>query len=115
MLRLQNMLHSTDSIVLPATMLLISSSLVAYQHFSDGDTSRTSVRNFLLKVFVSMVPLAILELKVPRCADPVGLFAKFSSKVMMMHIAFLALRWGGIIWGVQLDHFRFDVAMLLVA
>merc|ERR1719245_2566008 len=33
----------------------------------------------------------------------------------MMHVAFLMMRWSGTLWGVQLDHFRFDAAMLLVA
>merc|ERR1719221_461859 len=96
-------------------MLLVGSSLVAYQHCTHWDTSRSSIRNFLIKILVSMVPLGILEFKVPRCADPVGLFAKFSTKVMMMHIAFLTLRWGGTFWGVEIGHPRFDAAMLLVA
>merc|ERR1719362_216223 len=96
-------------------MLLISSVLVAYQHCSDVDASRHSIRNFLIKLLVSMVPLAILEFKVPKCTDPVGLFAQFSTKVMIMHVAFLALRWGGTFWGVQMGHPLFDSAMLLVA
>merc|ERR1719221_1258157 len=94
-------------------MLLVGSSLVAYQHCTHWDTSRSSIRNFLIKILVSMVPLGILEFKVPRCADPVGLFAKFSTKVMMMHIAFLLLRLT--LNGVEAGNRRFDTGMLLVA
>jgi len=115
LLKLQNVLHSTDSVVLPATMLLIASSLVAYQHFMSSDTSRTSTRNFLIKILISMIPLAILELKVPKCADPVGLFSRFSTKVMLMHAGFLLLRFSSILWGVNRINEKFDTVMLVVA
>jgi len=91
-LKVQNILHSTDSVVLPCSLLLVGSCLVVYQHMTDSDTSRHSVRNFLAKILVSMVPLAFLERKILQCSDPVGLFAKFSAKVLLMHACFLGLR-----------------------
>jgi len=115
LLKLQNVLHSTDSIVLPATMLLLGSFIVAYQHCTHGDTSRTSARNFLIKILISMVPLAILEVRVPKCADPVGLFSRFSTKVMMMHAGFLALRFSSVLWDLEAHRPWFDTVMLLAA
>eukprot|EP00413_Alexandrium_margalefii_P029379 CAMPEP_0204564480 /NCGR_PEP_ID=MMETSP0661-20131031/34909_1 /ASSEMBLY_ACC=CAM_ASM_000606 /TAXON_ID=109239 /ORGANISM="Alexandrium margalefi, Strain AMGDE01CS-322" /LENGTH=306 /DNA_ID=CAMNT_0051572127 /DNA_START=86 /DNA_END=1006 /DNA_ORIENTATION=- len=91
-LRVQNMLHSTDSVALPVSLLTVGSLLVVYQHMTDEDTGRHSVRNFLAKLLVSMVPLAFLERKILQCKDPVGLFAKFSAKVLLMHACFLGLR-----------------------
>eukprot|EP00413_Alexandrium_margalefii_P021117 CAMPEP_0204576926 /NCGR_PEP_ID=MMETSP0661-20131031/42058_1 /ASSEMBLY_ACC=CAM_ASM_000606 /TAXON_ID=109239 /ORGANISM="Alexandrium margalefi, Strain AMGDE01CS-322" /LENGTH=307 /DNA_ID=CAMNT_0051585725 /DNA_START=68 /DNA_END=991 /DNA_ORIENTATION=+ len=91
-LRVQNVLHSTDSVALPVSLVAIGSFLVIYQHMTDEDTGRHSVRNFLAKILVSMVPLAVLERKILQCTDPVGLFAKFSAKVLLMHAFFLGLR-----------------------
>lgn len=91
-LKVQNILHSTDSVALPCSLLLVGSFLVLYQHMTDEDTGRHSVRNFLAKILVSMVPLAVLERKILQCSDPVGLFAKFSAKVLLMHACFLGLR-----------------------
>lgn len=85
-------MHSSDSVLLPAVLVTVSSILVIYQHFADADTSRHSVRNFLAKILISMVPLVILEKKILQCPDPIALFAKFSAKVMLMHAAFLCLR-----------------------
>mmetsp|Transcript_59397 Transcript_59397/g.176697 ORF Transcript_59397/g.176697 Transcript_59397/m.176697 type:complete len:307 (-) Transcript_59397:110-1030(-) len=91
-LKVQNVLHSTDSVALPCSLLAVGSFLVMYQHMTDEDTSRHSIRNFLAKVLVSMVPLAFLERRILQCSDPVGLFAKFSAKVLLMHAFFLGLR-----------------------
>lgn len=115
LLKLQNTLHSTDSIVLPVSMLLLGSSMVAYQHCTHWDTSRTSVRNFLIKILVSMIPLAILEMKVPKCADPVGLFSRFSSKVMLMHVGFLAIRWSSTLFDARMEAYYFNTTMLVLA
>mmetsp|Transcript_35602 Transcript_35602/g.98602 ORF Transcript_35602/g.98602 Transcript_35602/m.98602 type:complete len:307 (-) Transcript_35602:139-1059(-) len=90
--KVQNILHSSDSIALPCCLLLVGSCLVLYQHMTDDDTGRHSVRNFLAKILVSMLPLVLLERKILACADPVGLFAKFSAKVLLMHACFLGLR-----------------------
>jgi len=91
-LKVQGILHSTDSVALPVSLLLVGSSLVVYQHMTDDNTGRHSVRNFMAKILASMVPLVILERKILQCADPVGLFAKFSAKVLLMHACFLGLR-----------------------
>mmetsp|Transcript_86838 Transcript_86838/g.281195 ORF Transcript_86838/g.281195 Transcript_86838/m.281195 type:complete len:314 (-) Transcript_86838:296-1237(-) len=91
-LRVQNILHRSDSVLLPVSLLLVGTSLVTYQHLTDSDTGRHSIRNFLAKILVSMFPLAILEKRILSCSDPVGLFAKFSAKVLLMHACFLGLR-----------------------
>jgi len=91
-LKVQSFLHHSDSIALPCFLLFVGSVLVVYQHMTNPDTGRHSVRNFLMKILVSMTPLAVLERKILQCKDPVGLFAKFSSKVLLMHAFFLGLR-----------------------
>jgi len=90
--RVQGLLHGTDSVLLPCALLSVGAGLVCWQHMTDDDTGRHSIRNFLAKILVSMLPLAILECKIVSCADPVGLFSRFSVKVLLMHFCFLALR-----------------------
>eukprot|EP00416_Gambierdiscus_australes_P022118 CAMPEP_0171064592 /NCGR_PEP_ID=MMETSP0766_2-20121228/6386_1 /TAXON_ID=439317 /ORGANISM="Gambierdiscus australes, Strain CAWD 149" /LENGTH=307 /DNA_ID=CAMNT_0011520643 /DNA_START=63 /DNA_END=986 /DNA_ORIENTATION=- len=92
LLRLQNALHGSDSVALPGCLLLVGTSLVMYQHMTDNDTGRHSVRNFLAKILASMLPLALLERRILSCVDPIALFAKFSAKVLLMHACFLGLR-----------------------
>jgi len=90
--RVQGLLHGTDSVLLPCALLSVGAGLVCWQHMTDEDTGRHSIRNFLAKILVSMLPLAILECRIIACADPVGLFSRFSSKVLLMHTCFLFLR-----------------------
>eukprot|EP00416_Gambierdiscus_australes_P026941 CAMPEP_0171058400 /NCGR_PEP_ID=MMETSP0766_2-20121228/2475_1 /TAXON_ID=439317 /ORGANISM="Gambierdiscus australes, Strain CAWD 149" /LENGTH=308 /DNA_ID=CAMNT_0011513675 /DNA_START=83 /DNA_END=1009 /DNA_ORIENTATION=+ len=92
LLRVQSALHSSDSIALPSSLLLIGTILVVYQHMTDDNTGRHSVRNFLAKILASMTPLALLERKILSCVDPIALFAKLSAKVLLMHTCFLGLR-----------------------
>jgi hypothetical protein len=90
--RVQNMVHKGDSVVLPGALLLCSCLFVIYEHLSLGEYGRTTVRNFLFLILLSMLPLGFLETKILSCADPVGTISKFSGKVLMMHASFLALR-----------------------
>jgi len=116
LLRLQKSFRGTDSIVLPTTMLFLGASLLAYQYFTDVHNELSAARIFLTKLLVSMAPLVILELQVPKCVDPVGLFAKFSTKVMLMHVLFLALRSvPTFMYDSETDVHRFDWTMLVIA
>lgn len=90
--RVQGALHSSDSIVLPCSLLLAASSLVVYAHATEDNPGRNSIRNFFAKILVSMLPVAFLERQILRCSDPVGLFSRFSGKVLLMHACFLGLR-----------------------
>mmetsp|Transcript_48135 Transcript_48135/g.111473 ORF Transcript_48135/g.111473 Transcript_48135/m.111473 type:complete len:306 (+) Transcript_48135:60-977(+) len=92
LLRVQSFLHSSDSVLLPCVLLGVGSFLVLYQHLTDDDTGRHSVRNFLAKILISMLPLVLLERAILACADPIGLFGEFSAKVLLMHVCFLGLR-----------------------
>jgi len=94
-LKVQGVLHSTDSVALPCSLLLAAALTFLYQHLTDPSTGRHSTKNFLAKMVLSMVCLAVLERKILRCEDPVGLFAKCSAKVLLMHGCFIALRLGG--------------------
>lgn len=59
----------------------------------DHDSGELKV--FLALVLVQMLPLAFLEMKILRCADPVGLLCKFGPPVLLMHVCFLSLRVAG--------------------
>jgi hypothetical protein len=91
-LRLQNMLHSSDSLLVPGALLLCAVFTVMYEHFTLEKYSTTATRNFLALILVTMLPLVFLEKKVIACADPVNQICKFSGKVLLMHACFLALR-----------------------
>jgi len=89
----QNILHQKNSPVVPGMLMLISGSLIVHRHMTqeneDGDDH---LKTFLGMILIQMIPLVILELKVISCADPVGLFCKFSGPVVLMHGVFLAFR-----------------------
>lgn len=88
--RTQGLLHSSDSVILPAALLIMAVGSAIYQHMTSKYD--TTIRNFLVMIFLSMLPLAFLEKKLLACVDPVGLLYKFSTKVLMMHAGFLILR-----------------------
>ena len=76
------------------------------------------MRNFLVQILVSMIPLATLEFKLLMCSDPVGLFSAFSAKVMLMHFSFLALRMSSLLFDdIQLSYCTFNwmVSLITVA
>jgi hypothetical protein len=50
------------------------------------------LKTFLGMIVVQMLPLAALEMKIMSCADPVGLFCKFSMPVTLLHGLFLGMR-----------------------
>jgi len=88
----QGVLHKHPQVV-PAALLLLSSSLVVYRHvthetYGDEDVLKT----FLAMILVQMLPLLILEVKIMSCADPVGLFCKFASPVTLTHLIFMGMR-----------------------
>mmetsp|Transcript_8922 Transcript_8922/g.26212 ORF Transcript_8922/g.26212 Transcript_8922/m.26212 type:complete len:313 (+) Transcript_8922:79-1017(+) len=92
LLRVQGVLHSSDSVLLPVVLLIGGTGLVIHAHMTSHITGRHSTKAFLMKLLISMLPLAILERKMVSCADPVRLFSRFSAKVLMMHACFLGLR-----------------------
>eukprot|EP00421_Protoceratium_reticulatum_P007667 CAMPEP_0168371840 /NCGR_PEP_ID=MMETSP0228-20121227/7976_1 /TAXON_ID=133427 /ORGANISM="Protoceratium reticulatum, Strain CCCM 535 (=CCMP 1889)" /LENGTH=315 /DNA_ID=CAMNT_0008384735 /DNA_START=63 /DNA_END=1010 /DNA_ORIENTATION=- len=92
LLRVQGLLHGTDSVLLPMALLLCAGGLVTYQHFGTNDSGRNSIKTFLAKILLGMLPLVIVEKKVVSCADPIRLFSRFSTKVLLMHASFLGLR-----------------------
>lgn len=116
-------LHKTDNIIIPATLLMISVSMAMYQHVTDRDTGDTSTRNFLILIFLSLFPLAFLEKKLMACKDPLGMISKFSTKVLMMHVGFLFIRFlSGILYfdyQTRFFHYRsrasFVVASIMLA
>jgi len=108
MWRTQDALHSKNSPIVPALLLLVAVSLVVYSHVTyagmqqDPDRRHNGsplsiikedhLKTFLCMILIQMVPLAILEVKIMSCADPVGLFCKFAVPVTLIHVVFLAMR-----------------------
>jgi len=90
--KVQNVLHSSDSIALPGLLLAIASALVIYQFMTEEETGRHTIKTFLAKLLVSMLPLVVLETKFLSFPDPVGLMSRFSIKVLLMHACFLSIR-----------------------
>jgi len=88
----QSVLHSKNSAVVPGTLMLIAGSLVVYRHMTHEMAGPDNLKTFLGMIVLQMLPLVILEMKVISCADPVGLFCKFSGPVTLMHGIFLMLR-----------------------
>jgi hypothetical protein len=92
MWRAQAILHKHPQVV-PGTLFSISGSLVVYRHLThQGDEHEDVLKTFLAMILIQMIPLAVLEMKIMSCADPVGLFCKFAMPVTLMHTVFLGLR-----------------------
>jgi hypothetical protein len=89
----QDVLHKKPQLV-PGTILAVAGSLLVYRHVTHVAEQREGdlIRSFLTMSFLQMLPLAILEMKIMRCADPVGLFCKFATPVTLIHIVFLGMR-----------------------
>lgn len=89
----QNVLHKNPQVV-PGTLLLLASSLVVYQHVTNPTNFHETdvIKKFLAMIVVQMLPLALLEMKIMSCADPVGLFCKFATPVTLIHAFFLGMR-----------------------
>jgi len=79
-----------DSVVLPSLLLTTVACLAMYQHAAGEED--TTVRNFLLKLLLAMLPLVALEKRLLACARPVELFLALSTKVLLMHTSSLALQ-----------------------
>lgn len=90
----QNVLHRSNSLALPLSLLLASSGLVVYRHAVDEEQRFSSdpLKTFLFLIMLQMLPLVFLEMKVMSCPDPIALLMRFGPKVMLMHISFLAIR-----------------------
>lgn len=88
--QMQGLLHSSDSVVPPAVLLITAVVMVMYQHMTER--ADTTIRNFLVMILLTMFPLAFLEKKLLACVDPVGIMSKFSVKVLMMQVCFLTAR-----------------------
>mmetsp|Transcript_67331 Transcript_67331/g.190882 ORF Transcript_67331/g.190882 Transcript_67331/m.190882 type:complete len:306 (+) Transcript_67331:1-918(+) len=107
LLRAQGLLHGSDSVLLPLALLLSAGGLIFGQHMISHETGRHSIRTFLAKILASMLPLVVLERKLVSCSDPVRLFSRFSTKVLLMHGCFLGLRLGTATFpGVHYDQLR---------
>lgn len=93
----QEALHKKNNSIVPGMLLSASVMLVAYYHIimqePDNQHEYTdSVKHFLCMLFLMMLPLALLELKIMSCVDPVGLFCRFAVPVTLSHIIFLTMR-----------------------
>jgi len=100
--RAHGLLHKTDNIVIPLMLLVASVCMAMYQHVANKGTGDTSTRNFLVLIFLSMIPVAVLEKRLMACTDPVGTISRFSPKVLMMHMLFLVIRF---VTGLLTDDF----------
>jgi len=90
----QDVLHKKPQVV-PATLLLLSSSMVVYRHMTYETYDQwgdDTLKTFLAMILLQMLPLLALELKIMSCADPVGLFCKFASPVTLTHLIFMGMR-----------------------
>jgi len=90
----QDVLHKKPQVV-PATLLILSSSLVLYRHMTHetyGPWGDDVLKTFLAMILLQMLPLLALEMKIMSCADPVGLFCKFASPVTLTHLIFMGMR-----------------------
>jgi len=88
----QDVLHKKPQVV-PAALLLLSSSLVVYRHMTYETYGGDDIlKTFLAMILVQMLPLLALEMKIMSCADPVGLFCKFASPVTLTHLIFMGMR-----------------------
>jgi hypothetical protein len=91
----QGILHWKNNPIVPVCLLTIAVSMVVYCHMTqDSELAYQSdpLKTFLCMILVQMIPLLALEVKIMSCADPVGLFCKFSVPVTLMHAIFLAMR-----------------------
>eukprot|EP00406_Dinophysis_acuminata_P056659 CAMPEP_0179323204 /NCGR_PEP_ID=MMETSP0797-20121207/59589_1 /TAXON_ID=47934 /ORGANISM="Dinophysis acuminata, Strain DAEP01" /LENGTH=76 /DNA_ID=CAMNT_0021035017 /DNA_START=39 /DNA_END=266 /DNA_ORIENTATION=+ len=52
----QGLLHSSDSVAIPAALLFAGVGMALYKHVT-SEQNDTSIRNFLLMILLSMVPL----------------------------------------------------------
>lgn len=93
----QNIVHRSNSLALPVSLLTAASGLVVYRHVMDERPDFAfqmpdPLKTFLFLIMLQMVPLVFLEMKVMSCSDPIALLMRFGPKVMLMHISFLVIR-----------------------
>jgi len=88
----QNAIHGKDSNALPKGMLVIAGVLVTYRHMTQEAWEGNQLKTFLALIMLQMLPLVLLEVKIPSCPDPMALLSQFGSKVLLMHACFLGLR-----------------------
>jgi len=59
---------------------------------TEQNQSHDTLKTFLILIMLQMMPLIALEARICAVSDPVGLLCRFGSKVLLMHVCFLAMR-----------------------
>jgi len=88
----QHALHGKDSNALPASLLVVAGILVTYRHMTQETWEGNQLKTFLALIMIQMLPLVLIELKMPSCSDPMALLARFGPKVLLMHAFVLGVR-----------------------
>lgn len=87
----ESALESTNSLVLPGVLLILSSVFVLYRHLTQG-LSMLGLRDGGMLIAMQMVPMVALKLKLYSVTDRVGMLRRFSTKVLLMHLVFISIR-----------------------
>lgn len=90
--RANDLLHGKNTAALPVLLLSSAGVLVVYRHMTQEYDGSDPIKTFLALIVLQMLPLVLIEVKILRCDDPVGLLSKFGPKVFLMHTCFLLLR-----------------------
>jgi len=88
----QHTLRGKDSNLLPAALLIVAGVLVTYRHMTEERWESNALKTFLALIMIQMLPLVLIEVKMPSCSDPLALLARFGSKVLLMHACVLGIR-----------------------
>lgn len=88
----QHAIHGKDSNALPAALLLTAGVLVTYRHMTQEAWEGNQLKTFLALILIQMLPLVLIEMKIPSCPDPMALLSSFGSKVLLMHACVLGPR-----------------------
>lgn len=85
------LMRSTNNLVLPSILLVLSILMVMYRHITIG-LPYMGLRDTQALLLVQMIPLLALKFKMYTCSDRMGLLCRFAIKVLLIHVAFLSLR-----------------------
>lgn len=77
--------------IIPTVLLVASILLFIYREFTETKNDLSLCVMLGLNV-IQMVPLMVLKVKILKHPDVVTVLSKFSTKVLLMHMSFIALR-----------------------
>merc|ERR1719388_803643 len=88
----QHLVHGKNSNALPGALLLVAGILVVYRHMTEETWEGNQLKTFLALIMIQMLPLVLIEVKIPSCPDPMAILSHFGSQVLLMHACVLGMR-----------------------